>query len=219
MIGYRGTGNRVGAVGAARSPPGPTRCAARLLEPRVQLWSSCLLQSGHLDRAGPVGGSETSSRAFALDPSGALGIDEKPPSCDGEGLSNIGLMRVDGFESLILFVSDLAKARAFYVDALGLPVVFEDEIIVVVGGPTGRVVLHRNDRGHDERGIFPPGAAVGGAAVRFAVDDPDACERAAAERGVTVVWPTQDATWGRFVVLADPDGRSVVLARMKAAAA
>ena len=127
-------------------------------------------------------------------------------------------MRIDGFESLILFVADLEMARAFYVDALGLRVLFEDDIVIVVGGATGRVVLHRNDRGHDERGIFPAGTAVGGAAVRFFVDDPDACEREAAERGLPVVWPTQDAAWGRFLVLADPDGRSVVLAKMRSAA-
>jgi predicted enzyme related to lactoylglutathione lyase len=124
-------------------------------------------------------------------------------------------VRAESFESLILFVSNLAHAKAFYADALSLPVVFEDEIIVVVGGPSGRIVLHRNDRGHDERGIFPAGSGVGGAAVRFTVDDPDACERDAAARGLTVVWPTQDASWGRFVVLADPDGRSVVLAKMR----
>ena len=92
--------------------------------------------------------------------------------------------------------------------------VFEDDVIVVVGGPAGRVVLHRNDRGHDERGIFPAGSGVGGAAVRFAVEDPDECERQAAQAGLPVLWPAQDAAWGRFVVLADPDGRSVVLARM-----
>ncbi len=107
------------------------------------------------------------------------------------------------------------EARRFYVDGLGLPVLFEDEIAVVVGGPSGRVVLHRNDRGHDERGIFPAGSGVGGAAVRFTVADPDACERDAVARGLSVVWPTQEAAWGRFVVLADPDGRSVVLAKMR----
>jgi predicted enzyme related to lactoylglutathione lyase len=58
---------------------------------------------------------------------------------------------------------------------------------------------------------------VGGAAVRFTVEDPDACERDARRRGLPVVWPTQEAGWGRFVVLADPDGRSVVLARMRLA--
>ena len=51
--------------------------------------------------------------------------------------------------------------------------------------------------------------------MRFAVEDPDECERQAAQAGLPVLWPTQDAAWGRFVVLADPDGRPVVLARMK----
>lgn len=110
----------------------------------------------------------------------------------------------EGFESEILFVSDLAKARAFYVDALDLPVRFEDDIVVVVGGLSGRVVLHRNDCGHDERGIFPAGTGVGGASVRFTVEDPDACEREALDRGLSILWSTQDAAWGRFVVLEDP---------------
>jgi catechol 2,3-dioxygenase-like lactoylglutathione lyase family enzyme len=118
-------------------------------------------------------------------------------------------------ESVILFVSDLITARAFYVDGLGLPVRYEDEIVVVMGSPGAHVVLHRKDRGHDERGIFPAGEGVGAAAVRFTVEDPDACEREVIARGLRVVWPTQDAPWGRFVVLADPDGRSVVLAKMR----
>jgi catechol 2,3-dioxygenase-like lactoylglutathione lyase family enzyme len=124
-------------------------------------------------------------------------------------------MRTEGFESLILYVSDLTEARAFYVDALGLAVLFEDEIIVVVGDGTGRIVLHRNDRGHDARGVFPAGSEAGAAALRFAVSDPDACEAEAAGRGLTILWPAQEATWGRFVVLADPDGRPVVLAKMQ----
>lgn len=127
-------------------------------------------------------------------------------------------MQIDGFESLILFVGDLSAARAFYVDGLRLPVLFEDEILALVGGPSGRIVLHRNDRGHDERGVFPAGNGIGGAAVRFAVEDPDACEEEALNRGFQVLWPTQEAAWGRFVVLADPDGRSVVLAKMRPAA-
>jgi catechol 2,3-dioxygenase-like lactoylglutathione lyase family enzyme len=125
----------------------------------------------------------------------------------------------EAFDSLILYVSELGASRAFYVDALGLGVLFEDDIIVVVGDHTGRIVLHRNDRGHDERGIFPGELTAGAAAVRFAVSDPDACEREALERGLPVVWPTQEATWGRFVVLADPDGRPVVLARMRSGGA
>jgi len=128
-------------------------------------------------------------------------------------------VRTEGFESLILYVSDLAQSKAFYSDALGLPVLFADEIIVVVGDRTGRVVLHRNDRGHDERGVFPAGSQAGAAALRFAVSDPDACETEAVRLGLSVMWPTQEATWGRFVVLADPDGRPVVLANMRSVSA
>lgn len=124
-------------------------------------------------------------------------------------------MDIGEFESLILFVADLEEAKRFYVKGLGLPVRFEDDIAVVVGDRTWHVVLHRNDRGHDERGVFPAGASVGGAAIRFAVDDPDSCERDARDHGLPVVWPTQEAAWGRFLVLSDPDGRSVVLAKMR----
>jgi catechol 2,3-dioxygenase-like lactoylglutathione lyase family enzyme len=123
-------------------------------------------------------------------------------------------MRVDDYDSLILYVGDLGQARAFYVGTLGLPVRFEDDIIIVVGGPSGRIVLHRNDRGHDERGVFPAGSTAGAASVRFQVADPDAWEEEARRAGVPVLWAAQDAPWGRFVVVADPDGRPIALARM-----
>ena len=92
--------------------------------------------------------------------------------------------------------SDLAAARTFYVDALGLSLLVEDEIVVVVGGSSGRVVLHRNDRVHDERGIFPAGSAVGGAAVWFTVEDPDECERDAVAKGLTVMWANSGSGLG-----------------------
>ena len=123
-------------------------------------------------------------------------------------------MKVDDFDSLILYVGDVSQAKAFYVDMLGLPIRFEDEIIIVVGGPSGQIVLHRNDRGHDERGIFPAGTTAGAASIRFKVDNPDEWEKEAKRSGVPILWPTQDATWGRFVVVADPDGRPVALAEM-----
>lgn len=123
-------------------------------------------------------------------------------------------MRVDDYDSLILFVGDLSKAKAFYVDILGLPVRLEDEILVVIGGPSGQIVLHRNDRGHDDRGIFPAGTTAGAASLRFKVGDPDRWEEEAKRFGIPVLWPTQEATWGRFVVVGDPDGRPVALAKM-----
>ncbi len=125
-------------------------------------------------------------------------------------------MRVNEFESVILYVGDLHKSKGFYTDFLGMPVLFEDPIIVVIRGANVRIVLHRNDRGHDERGVFPAGPTPGAAALRFMVDEPDAWEREAIRQGVSVIWPSQDAVWGRFVLVNDPDGRPVVLARMSA---
>jgi len=117
-----------------------------------------------------------------------------------------------------LFVANLANARAFYAGLLNLPTVFEDEIIVVIRSGGNDIVLHRNDRGHDDRDVFPAGSTAGAPALRFVVADPDACERRATTAGATVLWPAQDATWGRFVLLRDPDGRPVVLTRMNAIA-
>jgi catechol 2,3-dioxygenase-like lactoylglutathione lyase family enzyme len=123
-------------------------------------------------------------------------------------------MQIGELESVILFVSDLNASKQFYVDLLGLSIVFEDNIVIVLKTGSGRVILHRNDRGHDDRGIFPVGVGATGVAVRFSVADPDKWEVEADRNGSPVLWKTQEASWGRFVVIGDPDGRPVVLARM-----
>jgi catechol 2,3-dioxygenase-like lactoylglutathione lyase family enzyme len=127
-------------------------------------------------------------------------------------------MQIGELESVILFVADLETAKRFYVELLGLPIIFEDGIVVVLKTGSGRVVLHRNDRGHDDRGIFPVGVGATGVAARFSVDDPDLWEVEVTQKGFSVLWKTQEAPWGRFVVICDPDGRPVVLARMNRAA-
>ena len=68
-------------------------------------------------------------------------------------------MDAPGFDSLILFVADLQASRAFYVDVLGLPVVYEDDITAVVGGPMGRVVLHATTVATTRGVLSPPGTA------------------------------------------------------------
>jgi catechol 2,3-dioxygenase-like lactoylglutathione lyase family enzyme len=118
------------------------------------------------------------------------------------------------FDSLVLFVADLVRSRSFYEDVLGLTVLLDDGIVTVLGFGEGRLVLHRNDRGHDHRGVWPAGDTAGAAAVRFSVDDPDRWQALLEARGEPILWPVQDAAWGRFVLTADPDGRPVALARM-----
>ena len=53
-------------------------------------------------------------------------------------------MPIGVLASVILFVSDLAEASAFYIDALGLRVRFKDEMIVVAADhAVGRVCTQR----------------------------------------------------------------------------
>jgi catechol 2,3-dioxygenase-like lactoylglutathione lyase family enzyme len=117
-------------------------------------------------------------------------------------------------DSVVLFVVDLDRSRRFYEGVLGLQVVLDDDIVVVLQMGTGRLVLHRNDRGHDARGIWPAGDVAGATALRFAVHDPDVWHARLEGSGAPIVWPVQDAVWGRFVLTADPDGRPIALARM-----
>ncbi len=98
-----------------------------------------------------------------------------------------------GFESLILFVSDLRESRAFYVDGLGLPVVFEDDVIVVVGAPAGRVVLTATTWG-TTRGASSPPAMHGHIDAMIETDPAIATatiwQRLADDHGTTVAYPT-----------------------------
>jgi catechol 2,3-dioxygenase-like lactoylglutathione lyase family enzyme len=54
-------------------------------------------------------------------------------------------VHIGELESVLLFVSDLDASKRFYIDLLGLPIVFDDSIVVVLKTGSGRVVLHRND--------------------------------------------------------------------------
>jgi succinyl-diaminopimelate desuccinylase len=58
--------------------------------------------------------------------------------------------------------------------------------------------------------FFLWGEGACGAAVRFSVEDPDAWEKEAANHHIPILWTAQDASWGRFVVVGDPDGRPVI---------
>ena len=75
-------------------------------------------------------------------------------------------MHIEELKSIFLFVSDLIAAKSFYAGLLGLPIIFEDNVAAVLETGSAQVVLHRNDRGHDEGGTFPVGV---GAAVALCV--------------------------------------------------
>jgi catechol 2,3-dioxygenase-like lactoylglutathione lyase family enzyme len=49
----------------------------------------------------------------------------------------VSTIRIEVFDSLILYVSDIRAARSFYGEFLEWSVLFEDEIIVVFGDDSG----------------------------------------------------------------------------------
>ena len=71
-------------------------------------------------------------------------------------LASLASMKVDDCDSLSLYVGNLSRARAFHADVLGLPIRFEGEIIVVVGGPSGEIIL-RDLASRDSRCGHPEG--------------------------------------------------------------
>ena len=111
--------------------------------------------------------------------------------------------------AITLFTEDLARTKAFYAEAFGLPLVFEDENSAVFGFENTMINLLAVTAAHE---LIEPGA-VGGpdAGSRFVltlgVDDVDAICGELAKRGVHLLNGPMDRPWGiRTASFADPGG-------------
>ena len=100
-------------------------------------------------------------------------------------------------------VSDIDRAKAFYVDQVGFNADHDhsptDEIRFVQLTPPGSACSIAIGRGLVDA---VPGSAKG---LQLVVDDADAARDDLASRGVPVS-DVQDFPWGRFVFFSDPDG-------------
>jgi catechol 2,3-dioxygenase-like lactoylglutathione lyase family enzyme len=100
-------------------------------------------------------------------------------------------------------VSDVDKAKAFYVDQLGFNADHDhrvsDEIRFVQLTPPGSACSIAIGSGLTQAA---PGSVQG---LQVVVDDADAVRAALSARGVEVS-DVQDFPWGRFVFFSDPDG-------------
>ena len=108
-------------------------------------------------------------------------------------------------ELIILPVSDVDRARAFYGDTLGWPVdhdqTVDENIRFVQVTPPGSACSIAFGRGPQRDGAGqPPGHPGGGGLGRRGAGRPHA--RGVEAQGV------DDQPWGRFVSFADPDGNS-----------
>jgi catechol 2,3-dioxygenase-like lactoylglutathione lyase family enzyme len=108
-------------------------------------------------------------------------------------------------ELVILPVSDVDRARAFYGDQLGWPVdhdqTVSDELRFVQVTPPGSACSIAFGRGLS---TMEPGSLR---ALQVVVDDADAAHDDLKGRGVEV-GDVDEQPWGRFVSFADPDGNS-----------
>jgi catechol 2,3-dioxygenase-like lactoylglutathione lyase family enzyme len=105
-------------------------------------------------------------------------------------------------------VSDVDRAKAFYVDQVGFNPDHDhqvtDELRFVQLTPRGSACSIVMGTGLNE---MTPGSVQG---LQIVIDDADAARAELAERGVAVS-DVQDLPWGRFVFFSDPDGNGWAL--------
>ena len=123
-------------------------------------------------------------------------------------LQNIG--------ALTLFVEDLQTSKAFYRDAFGLPLTYEDDDSAVFDLGNTVVNLLQVTAAHE---LIAPARVAGpdaGARAQFTiwVADADAACAALTGRGVTLLNGPVDRPWGqRTAAFADPAGHVWELAQ------
>lgn len=106
-----------------------------------------------------------------------------------------------------LTVSDLDRARAFYRDVLGLPLMFEAGSMMFFQLEGLRLMI-----GHEQQ----PGQPIGGSLIYFDAPDIDALGKALEAKGVTFVSDAQvvqrtDAYDLKLREFFDPDGNALAL--------
>ena len=108
-------------------------------------------------------------------------------------------------ELVVVPVTDVDRAKAFYSEQLGFVVDVDDSPVegfrVVQLTPPGSACSISIGEGLVDT---PPGSAKG---LQLVVDDIEAARAELAGRGVEV-GDVQDFPWGRFVFFSDPDGNT-----------
>ena len=116
-------------------------------------------------------------------------------------------------ELVILPVSDVDKAKAFYADQVGFTVDYDhtvsEEIRFVQLTPPGSACSIAFGKGLTEA---PPGTVKG---MQVVIDDAKAAHDELVERGVEVS-DVQVLDWGTFVFFSDPDDNAWALQQLPA---
>ncbi|MQT13953.1 VOC family protein [Segnochrobactrum spirostomi] len=124
-----------------------------------------------------------------------------------------------GILETALYVADLGAAAAFYIDVVGLPVLYRDERLAAFG-VGGRDVLllflggASSQEMHLPGGTIPPHDGAGRIHMAFAVgaDDLAAWETRLTDAGVAIVGRTAWPSGGHSLYVRDPDGHLIEFA-------
>ncbi len=112
-----------------------------------------------------------------------------------------------------LFVRDMAGARRFYSETLGLPVIEEisGEGFVALRPASGSSIALQ------DVATLPPGVAgqPGGMELGLLVEDVDAVHAEWQAKGVRLLTPPMDLPFGRTFLAADPEGHYLRVYRLK----
>ncbi len=112
-------------------------------------------------------------------------------------------------KNIVLFVTDLAKAKIFYADLLGLPLAGETQMMMEFfpgSGTTLGIALALQD---DAKALV--GRYTG---ITLNVQGIDkVCERLG-NAGAAFIEPLEESPWGKMAVVADPDGNQFALVEM-----
>jgi predicted enzyme related to lactoylglutathione lyase len=112
-------------------------------------------------------------------------------------------------KNIVLFVTDLQKAKTFYADLLGLPMAGESQMMMEFfpgSGTTLGIALALQD---DARALV--GRYTG---ITLNVQGIDKLCEKLGTGGVTFVEPLEESPWGKMAVVADPDGNQFALVEM-----
>jgi predicted enzyme related to lactoylglutathione lyase len=109
-------------------------------------------------------------------------------------------------KNVVIFVTDLAKAKAFYVDLLGLPLAGQSEMLLEFfpGAPsTLGVALALQDEARKLVGRHT--------GITLKVEKIEELCKTLASGAACFIEPLESSPWGKMAVIADPDGNQLAL--------
>lgn len=112
-------------------------------------------------------------------------------------------------KNIVVFVTDLARAKAFYTGQLGLPLAGETQMLLEffpASGTTLGIALALQDEARKLVGRHT--------GITLQVKGLEKLCETMQTGGVTFVEPLEVSPWGKMAVIADPDGNQLALVEM-----